>query len=254
LRNEANRQAVEDAWVAWTAKFQQPQRTYRDSDRYRPGCALDDVANLVAPLSLLGHGAMPPPPPAVPVAAIAQPAPQAQLSDWESELMRCAAYACNDVIRYPGNINPSLTAAQQEDIKTRKSAFISLPRFSNDIEWSEYFLKQIYMQVNASRAGECTSYAYYAAHVLRRWHGAQRIEIVSCKLDDGGNHLFCLADRIGAVPDDRKIPRDTITAAVRVIDCWLLSLGWPQAVYTIKTFPWPDMLNDLTCEMDSNRA
>ena len=58
--------------------------------------------------------------------------------------------------------------------------------------------------------------------------------------------------RQDAVPADRRIPRATITAAVRVIDCWLLSLGWPQVVYTPETFPWPDMLESLTCEMDSN--
>lgn len=40
--------ALKAAWKGWTKKFTDKGQTYKDSDRYAPGCALDDIAGLAA--------------------------------------------------------------------------------------------------------------------------------------------------------------------------------------------------------------
>lgn len=64
LRNSASnpkpKTNLAAAWQAWTQKFTDKGRTYKSSDRYTAGCALDDIARVVQPPALPSRTARPP--------------------------------------------------------------------------------------------------------------------------------------------------------------------------------------------------
>lgn len=111
------------------------------------------------------------------------------------------------------------------------------------------------MSVRMARAGECTNYAYYAAHCLTENEGHPRVEVVSWEGRGRAKHLFCMVGREGGVGEDFSLPaiahwnNDMV-----IVDCWALTLGW-DCVYTKQDYCFRDgMMFPSKVQMDSNIA
>jgi len=149
-------------------------------------------------------------------------------------------------------------------------------------------LRETYDQVYGSNAGECTSFAKAAAHLLGTTKLSPfmpRIEIVSFRNQrlvprrnrDGSpmfkknaqgevtrdqamerqfvTHVFCVVGRRGMeYGHNNSLPASgTWNAETRIVDCWLAALGY-ESSFKVADYPKPGYLTTLHLEMDSYKG
>lgn len=170
-------------------------------------------------------------------------------------LEQCRNYACNDVGAFPQCVNRGLTKARQEEIKHRKPLRTGLPLLvASSGDWNAAALHQAFTNANLSQAGECTTYAYYAGHVLgttpisgRR----PRLEIVSWEGEGRAKHCFVVVGRTGPRSPSGHLPTsDKWNRDARIVDCWALTLGHGY-LYTADDYCFQAMLDPSKIIMDS---
>lgn len=206
-------------------------------------------------------------------------------------LDRCKIFACTDVGTFRDDINDALPDDRQQHIYalgTQHGRSTGRPIIPNGGRWDPDGLRAAYDQVFGAAAGECTSFAYAAAHILTTGVSGgfvpPRIEVVTFrhhrqalrfnrdgtpmyKKDASGNftnqqarefqyvtHVFCVAGRIGQnVAYGQRMPAaGTWGASCRIVDCWLGALGY-ECSFKVPEYPKPGYLTTgfIFKEMDS---
>jgi hypothetical protein len=200
------------------------------------------------------------------------------------ELSRCKNFACTDVGTFSGDINDQLPESMQRAIYEKGIALgraTGIPLITaRNGHWDPASLSAAYGRVYGAAAGECTSFANAAAHVLSThvlpW--MPRLEIVSFrhhrrvprmrldratgeyvpvyKRDADGiltndqameyqyvTHVFVVVGRQGPEVDAGDVMPDARTwgADARIVDCWLGALGY-QCSFTAAAYPKPGYL------------
>ncbi|HEY1288979.1 MAG TPA: hypothetical protein VGF58_11690 [Burkholderiales bacterium] len=221
--------------------------------------------------------------------------PALLVSNVLAELNRCKTFACTDVGTFSDDINDQLPGPARQAIYDRgiehgRATGIPLIRARNG-HWDPESLYTAYARVYGANAGECTSFANAAAHVLSThvlpW--MPRIEILSFrhhrrvprlqlnretgkyeplyKRDANGNltndqameyqyvtHVFVVVGRQGPEIDagDVMPAAQTWGTDAVIVDCWLGALGYPCAFW-IARYPKPGYLatGRVFKEMDS---
>ncbi|MQA36911.1 hypothetical protein [Rugamonas aquatica] len=238
-------------WHAWEKKFVSKGQDYRSSDRYEAGGALADVAALVASTPPMISSV------ATPVHGRTSVAPKAWVKAHLDSLMKCENYACNDVGTFSACIAPDIAVdkASEEYLRIRYPTIQSIgpPITSLDRSWRPKELARAYSAVDAKKAAECTNYAYYAAHVLTHGKNHPRVEIVTWEGEGTAKHLFCLVGRSGGTLPGFVVPSaETWNDDTVIVDCWALSLGWGECLYTRHNYCFDGMMSPLTVSMDSD--
>lgn len=238
-------------WNAWTKKFHDKRQTYKNSDRYVVGGALDDIAALVGNAN--SGGALVVPPVGKPSAIT----PEAYVRGLKNELSKCEKYVCNDVGAFPQCIGVPEKHPDYHRIRNPGEGVIRTggPIMCADRSWRATKLGIAYRSVEQLKAGECTNYAYYAAHVLTSSGQHPRVEIVSWEGGGRAVHLFCIVGRQGGLNDNFMLPPIAEwNHGVVIVDCWALTLGWGNCIFDTqnycfkKTMMWP-----LKQQMDSSK-
>jgi hypothetical protein len=208
------------------------------------------------------------------------------------ELNKCKNFACTDVGTFAGDINDRLPQEARMRIYTKgtqlglATGIPIIPKGRSD-EWDPDSLKAAHKRVYDRSAGECTSFANAAAHLLsahKPLPRMPRIEIVSFrnrrqsprrnrdgspmykKASDGSftdqpvmesqyvTHVFCVVGRSGdAVDFNALMPNPTTWGDdARIVDCWLGALGY-ECSFRVLEYPKEGYLANgyLYKEMDS---
>ena len=173
-------------------------------------------------------------------------------------LERCRNYACNDVGAFSQCVNPGLPSARQAAIRDRPPLKTGMPLLVDPRGgWNGPALQQAHTNADTSRSGECTTYAYYAGHVLNTTQIAgnrPRIEIVSWEGPGRFKHCFVVVGRTGPRSPTGLLPSSVHwNAEARIVDCWALTLGY-ECVYTVAHYPYPGMMNPSKIIMDNTVA
>jgi hypothetical protein len=248
LANAGTLPRLATEWDVWNQKFVSKGRTYKSSDRYVAGGALDDLAALVSGVRRGSAAA------AIPVEMPSSSSPEAWVRGVRLKLYECQKYACNDVGTFPQCIAP--TVSPQEFTRIRHPDNIrpvGMPIMSEDRSWRRAPLKLAHAAVRSAKAGECTNYAYYAAHILSEGENHPRIEVVAWEGHGRAKHLFCMVGRIGGTLDKFAIPPvSTWNHDMVIVDCWALTLGW-DCIFTKQNYCFKDaMMYPLTVQMDTD--
>ncbi len=203
------------------------------------------------------------------------------------ELNKCKDFACTDVGTFSGDINAALPRTRWQEIYDKgtklggATGIPMIPKKGGNGEWGPSGLRAAYTRVYDRQAGECTSFANAAAHLLSTHKPLAvmpRIEIVSFrnqrkiprtvldratnkrvplfKKDANGNfttepvmesqyvtHVFCVVGRSGdeVAFDGKMPPSDTWGDDARIVDCWLGALGY-ECSFRVKEYPKPGYL------------
>ena len=202
--------------------------------------------------------------------------PAGLISDVIGELNRCKTFACTDVGTFAGDINQALPRARRDAIYNRGTQLGRstgrpiIPTGNVGAgAWDPDGLRAAYDRVYGASAGECTSFAKAAAHVLTAVRGRYvmpRIEIVSYRnqrlsprfnrdrtpmflRDANGNvtnhqamerqyvtHVFCVVGRAGQDVLDDPLLGDAVQARGR--GAWIAALstaGWGLWVTNVRS-------------------
>ena len=225
-------------WHSWNTKLTAHGRTHRNSDRYIPNGALDAIAALVQGVAL------PSSVPAMVMAPVAVSASSGSRSvrspaDWlvrqgvQAKLEKCVRYACNDVGTFPQCIGVDENHPEYARIRSAKPMRVGMPINAEDRSWRAVALSQVWKQVTADSAGECTSFGYYAAHLLGSAENHPRVEIVTWEGRGTAKHVFCLLGRRGGTGPGFTLPAvSEWNEDVCIVDCWAMTLGWGKCVFT----------------------
>jgi hypothetical protein len=173
----------------------------------------------------------------------------------KAKLEACRLYACNDVGTFPQCVNTRISQSEQARIKKALPDKVFMPIVSPDRSWKGAELRGAYGQVVAKRAGECTNYGYYAAHILSQATATPkpRIEIVSWEGKNTAKHVFCIVGRTGGDTDGKLPPVAQWNDECVIVDCWALSLGH-GCIYNKKNYCFPTMMHPSKVVMDSTKV
>ncbi len=204
----------------------------------------------------------------------------ALIQDVLEKLNQCKNFACTDVGTFAGDINQRLSEAQREAIYLRGTGhghatgipFIPPAAGNAAGDWNPNDLRTAYDNVYKYRAGECTSFAKAAAHILSTHAPGPRIlpriEIVSYRWRGRGprfngegqpiyvkdatgqftnrqameakfiTHVFCVVGRSGQdVQHNQPMPQSNSWGDdCCIVDCWLGALGY-DCWFTVGRYP-----------------
>lgn len=178
----------------------------------------------------------------------------ALVNEVKAQLEACKTWACNDVGTFPQCVNKSLPKPEQERIKSAKPMKVGMPILTNG-SWNAQALRQAYDAVKANKAGECTNYAYYAAHILSqaKLNPKPRLEIVSWEGKGRAKHLFVIVGRTGSTPNGSLPPVSDWNDDCVIVDCWALTLGH-GCVYSKHNYCFKGMMHPAKVNMDSTKV
>jgi hypothetical protein len=204
------------------------------------------------------------------------------------QLNECKDFVCSDAAQFDGDINPNISPFHRARILQRAQAqgqatgLAEIPRVGRvRDDWNPDSVRRAHQAVYERRAGECTSFAKAAAHLLSTvaTHPFKpRIEVLAFRQHqlrprfnrDGSplmirkpghdapvqavtsitiSHVFCVVGRRGVA----LTPSSHWNPEVRIVDCWLGSLGY-DCVFTASSYPKQGYFTSLEVVMDSHQG
>src|SRR6266850_2560083 len=215
-------------------------------NKYKPA-----INSLVAVWGTNGNYQKNPAPPPPPVASGNKNI--SLVNEVKSRLLACQKFTCNDVGTFPQCVNKAISESEQKRITDAKPKPVGMPILS-DGSWNGPALKVAHDAVVSNKAGECTNYAYYAAHILSQGstRPMPRLEIVSWEGPGTAKHLFVIVGRTGLASNGSLPAVNAWNDDCVLVDCWALTLGhgcvYSKSNYCFKTMMFPAKVN-----MDSHK-
>ncbi len=166
-------------------------------------------------------------------------------------------YACSDVSRFPGNINPELSADKKQSIKERKSKNVEAEKLANNVQplngsFTRKQIEQCAKAIEKSKSAACTGFALSVADKLLILFPDERIQLISHEGGFRGTHVYVVVNHTGREWNINKL--QTITSLhtteaqnkigevvaefenTLFVDTWLASLGWGKGVFILEEY------------------